>query len=616
MRRSLCLVVLFIFAMSSCKRQPEWEVARDVHSYSNPAQVRIRHIDLDLDILFDQKILQGSVTLTVERNRRFPEAPLVLDTKDLHIVKAEIAPEFGPFRETSFQLGPRDPILGSALTVTLPKAARRVRIQYATSSHATALQWLEPAQTAEKKHPYLYTQSEAIHARSWIPIQDSPAVRVTYSARIRVHPALRAVMSAEMLPEMGPDGAFQFRMPEPIPSYLIALAVGDIDFRPLSVRTGVYAEPNVVDAAAREFADTEKMIEAVEELYGPYRWGRYDLLVLPPSFPFGGMENPRVTFTTPTIIVGDKSLVSLVAHELAHSWAGNLVTNATWSDFWLNEGFAVYLEHRIVERIYGRERAEMEAVLAVEALNRELATLPEKDQVLHIDLKGRDPDDGMTEVPYVKGALFLRTLEKSVGRKSFAAFLRSYFDHFAFRSITTQDFLNYLKANLQTDVPVTDWVYKPGLPAKADLPRSEALQKVAEAASSWMANKVALKSLPTSSWCTQQWLYFLESLPQDLLPARMQALDAAFGFTRSQNDEILAQWLIMAVRARYKPAYGRLEEFLTTVGRRKYLKPIYQELAKTPEGIKWARAIYAKARTSYHPITAHTIDEILKERVH
>jgi aminopeptidase N len=544
----------------------------DVHSWSHPEQLRVRHIELDLDVRFDRKILEGSATIHFDR---LTPGDLILDTRDLQIRSVENA--------AGFQLGSADPILGAPLRILEP-ADDWVRIHYTTSPAASGLQWLEPAQTAGKRHPFLYTQSQAIHARSWIPLQDSPGVRITFDAAIRTPAGLRAVMGADQTGD-------RFHMEQPVPSYLIALAVGDLAFRELGPRSGVYAEPDVVESAALEFADTEAMIAAVEEMYGPYRWGRYDLLVLPPSFPFGGMENPRLTFTTPTILAGDKSLVSLVAHELAHSWSGNLVTNATWSDFWLNEGFTVYLERRILEKVYGRERAEMEAVLGRRELDREMAGLPDSDRVLHIDLTGRDPDSGCTLVPYEKGALLLRTLERAVGRQRFDDFLRAYFGHFAFRSITTTEFLAYLHHRLPVTVPVEEWIVRPGIPAGAAEPHSDGF-----------ANP------DPATWNTHQWLHFLRSQKQP----DMARLDAEFRLTGSRNSEILAEWLLMSVREGYAPAWPRLEEFLCSVGRRKFVKPLYAELMKTPEGRERAQRIYAGARPGYHPITQRTIDAIVK----
>jgi hypothetical protein len=403
-------------------------------------------------------------------------------------------------------------------------------------------------------------------------------------------------MTAVMSAGRQPDGSF--RLEHPVPPYLIALAVGELASREIGPRSAVYAEPSVLDSAAREFEDTETMIRAVEELYGPYRWGRYDLLVLPPSFPFGGMENPCLTFATPTVIAGDKSMVSLVAHELAHSWSGNLVTNATWRDFWLNEGFTVYVERRILERVYGRERADMEAVLGRRELDREMAALPEADRVLHVDLDGRDPDDGMTLVPYEKGALLLRTIEAAVGPARFDDFLRGYFDRFAFRSITTADFLAYIRAELPTAVPLEQWIERPEIPAGAAEPQSDVLARIER-------NEPA----DTSRWSTQEWLHFLRTRREPDLTA----LDRQFGFTRSGNAEILCQWLETAVEAGYEPAYPRLEEFLCSVGRRKFLKPLYQALVQTPEGAARARRIYERARPGYHPIAQATIDGIVSD---
>ncbi|MCC6264806.1 MAG: M1 family metallopeptidase [Bryobacterales bacterium] len=614
----------------------------DTHSYAKPEEWKMTRVFLDLDVDFHRKVLRGTALLDLEHGPGSPAAAVILDTRALTVEKAEWSASQGAkpgaeaetWSDAEFSLGPDDPILGAPLRIELPAEARAVRITYETSPGAVALQWLEPAQTAGKKQPFLFSQSQAIQARSWIPLQDSPGIRVTYGAKIRVPRPLRAVMSADTNP-FAEDASgkaidastleFRFDQPKPIPSYLIALAVGDLAFANLDPRggrqgrTGVYAEPSVLPRAASEFADTEKMVESIEARFGPYRWGRYDLLILPPSFPFGGMENPCLTFATPTVIAGDKSLVSLVAHELAHSWSGNLVTNATWRDFWLNEGFTTYLERRILEDIYGKDRADMEAVLGYRTLLDEMKTLPEKDQILYVDLKGRDPDDGFTQVPYEKGALFLRTIEGAVGREKFDAFLRSYFDKYAFQSITTQDFLGELAdaffredPRLGSKIPVLAWVTQPGIPEGAAIPSSPLLKHVAEAAAAFADGKTQAASVPFKRWSSLEQLHFLRSLPKGLDAARMKALDEAFGLTHSGNSEVAAEWLLMSVRNGYSPAYPRLESFLIEVGRRKFIKPLYEELVKTPEGRARALAIYAKARPGYHPMAVATVDGILQ----
>jgi leukotriene-A4 hydrolase len=601
-------------------------VAADPHSFGNLDQIRVHHVLLDLTVDFEHRILKGTAVLEYVRQAGCPaDAPLVLDTRGLTIGevglrKSESTPQ--DFVPTTFHVDPTDSILGSRLTIKLNASSNQVRIQYQTAPTAAALQWLEPSLTAGKAKPFLFTQSQAIHARSWIPLQDSPAVRVTYIANIHVPRGLTAVMAAESrsAPADASQGLFHFVMTQPIPSYLIALAVGDLAFQPLGERTGVWAEPTVVKAAAYEFADVEKMVESAERQFGPYRWGRYDILVLPPSFPFGGMENPRLTFATPTVLAGDRSLVSLVAHELAHSWSGNLVTNATWRDFWLNEGFTTYIERRIVEDIYGQVQADMEAMLGLGELREEVRRLPQKDQILHVDLNGRDPDEGMTQIPYEKGALFLRTLEQSYGRARFDAFVRAYFDEHVFQSITTADFVAFVRDRLLSQGPqpaqsidLDAWLERPGLPGAFAEPKSSRMAVIDQNAKSWLFGSVATGKLGAGEWSTQEWLRFLQDLPEKLSVEKLTELDQAFGLTSRGNSEIALQWLLLSIRNDYRPADVRLESYLTSIGRRKLVLPLYRALLATPEGRKRADAIYVKARPTYHPITVDSIDRLMKE---
>jgi leukotriene-A4 hydrolase len=623
MKRALVLAVLFLAACrnekpaatasapasSASAAVPEVAGARvrDPHSYARPEEVRVEHIGLDLAVDFAKKQLSGTANLRIHKA---PGATtLMLDTHGLDIRKVTLQPGG---TAAQFKLGTADPILGSSLEIPIQPETETVSIEYSTHPDARALQWLDPAMTAGKQHPFLLSQSEAILARSWVPCQDTPGVRFTYDATLHVPKELMAVMSADNPQARTENGVYQFRMPQPIPSYLLAIAVGDLEFRPFDTRSGVYAEPPVIEAAAREFSDTPKMIQTAEALYGPYRWERYDMLVLPPSFPYGGMENPRLTFLTPTVIAGDKSLVSLIAHELAHSWSGNLVTNATWNDFWLNEGFTTYFEHRITEKLYGKEYSEMLWQLGVTDVKEELATLPEKDQHLYIDLTGRDPDEA-PGIVYEKGALFLRLLEETAGRERWDKFLHTYFDTFALKPMDTKTFEAYLKAQLPDVVQKVDvnaWLYGPGLPANTPQPHSEAFAKV-EAQAKAFAGGAAASSIPTDGWASHQWVHFIQSLPP-LPPERMGELDQRFHFSESGNSEVLSAWLEKALDARYKPAYPAIERFLTSQGRRKFLKPLYEKLARNPEDLAFARRIYAKARPTYHPVSQGTIDALLK----
>jgi aminopeptidase N len=469
-------------------------------------------------------------------------------------------------------------------------------------------------------HPFLFTQSQAILARTWIPCQDSPGIRFTYNARVTVPKELFALMSAQNPQKKSADGKYQFKQPHAIPSYLMALAVGDIQFQTVDNRTGVYAEPLTLKKAAWELADMGKMINAAEKIYGNYRWGRYDVLVLPPSFPFGGMENPMLTFATPTIIAGDRSLVSLIAHELAHSWSGNLVTNATWNDFWLNEGFTTYFERRIVEAVYGKDEAKMQEYLGFHGLEESVKEMgaTNEDTRLKVNYNDRDPDEGVNDIAYEKGYFLLRAIENAVGRQRFDSFLNEYFDKHAFHSVTTEQFLNELNSSLLNSDPklssqlrIQDWVYKPGIPNNIPSVSSgkfAAIDSLVKGLNTNFQPEGLSKKITTAN----ELQYFLTALPDSLNPTQMAALDKEFSFTQSGNAEVQASWYTLAIRHNYKPAYPRLEKFLIEVGRRKFLMPLYKEMIKTPEGKEWAKRIYENARPNYHSVAYNSIDELLK----
>ncbi|HWB74044.1 MAG TPA: M1 family metallopeptidase, partial [Nannocystaceae bacterium] len=467
--------------------------------------------------------------------------------------------------------------------------------------------------------PFLYSQSQAIHARSWFPCQDTPSVRTPYRATVRAPAGLRALMSADLVRSDLARGEFTFAMELPVPSYLVALAVGRVEFAELGPRTGVWAEPSMLARARSELGDMERMLAAIEASYGSYRWGRYDVLVLPPAFPFGGMENPKLTFATPTILAGDRSLMSLIVHELAHSWSGNLVTNASWEDIWLNEGFTVYIERRIVELLYGRERAEMEAVLGRQDLEEAFADLGPDDERLRLQLGQRDPDDALSDVAYEKGALLLRAFEETYGREAFDPFLQSWFEQHAFASVTTEEFVQFAARELvskhaplegRAPIDLATWLDAPGLPPQAPAPSAEAFAKVDATVARFVANTPGVEALPSERWTAHEWLHFLRALPADLPRERLVELDRRFALSRSGNAEILAQWLEVCVLHGYADVDGQLEAFLRTIGRRKFLMPLYSALVESGRKPDATR-IYASARAGYHPITQQSLDELL-----
>lgn len=612
------LVLSAVFLFTACTNEERGgddtskpTFTMDHHSAARPNEAVIKHLDLDIAVDMDEQRISGSASYDLVVNSG---NSIALDT-DGGLEILGVTDRAGNSLE--FTMG-KDPLLGRPLVVELPDGTDRITVQYHTGPGAKALQWLSPRQTQGGEHPFLFTQGQAILTRTWIPIQDSPGIRFTYSAQVTVPKELMAVMSATNAQERNASGTYSFSMDHPIPAYLIALAVGDLVFKPLGDRTGVYAEPAMLEKAAWEFADTEAMLVAAEDLYGAYRWGRYDILVLPPSFPFGGMENPMLTFATPTIIAGDRSLTALVAHELAHSWSGNLVTNATWNDFWLNEGFTVYFENRICEAVYGEDYARMHHLLGHQDLLATVARLEKaghpKDTHLRLSLEGRDPDEGMTDIAYEKGFAFLKVIESKVGRERFDRFLRNYFETFAFQSMTTDRFLKHLTTDLldpeNVSMDVAAWVDGAGIPANVIVPTSDRFEKVEAAIGSWAAGTPA-SELTTQEWTTHEWLHFLRNLPKDLELQRMAELDKTFKFTESGNAEVLAAWLDISIANDYVAAYDRLDSFLTAVGRRKFLVPLYTRLVSSERGQVMAHAIYARARPNYHTVSVRTIDELL-----
>lgn len=589
-------------------------VINDPHSFSKPAIARGTHLNWDAKVDFNTQTISGTATWTVEAA---PDAKeIIFDTRGLTIHKVSADGKSVDYSLKDTVSG--EPWMGQALHIPISASTQQVSVQYTTSADAAALQWLKAEQTRDKQHPFLFTQSQAILARTWLPCQDGPGMRFTFEAQVQVPAGMLALMSAENPQQVSADGKYQFKMEQPIPSYLMSLAVGNLAFQAVGKETGVYAEPSFVAACAEELSDMQTMLEKAEQLYGKYQWGRYDVIVLPPSFPFGGMENPRITFATPTIIAGDKSLVALVAHELAHSWSGNLVTNATWNDFWLNEGFTVYFENRIMEAVYGKDYAEMLQVLEYESLVETVQEFGATSADTHLKLKleGRDPDEGVSDIAYNKGAYFLRLLESKVGRENWDAFVNGYFTTNAFKVMTTEAFVEYLNEHLIdahpeafADVDIRAWIYGPGIPDNCPKVVSTRFTAVDQEVHAFNGGAAAA-SLKTSGWTTHEWLRFIYQLPEDITVERMGDLDKSFHFTGIGNCEIADAWYELAVKRHYATAYADMETFLCSVGRRKFLTPLYKAMMQTNQS-EMAKRIYAKARPGYHYVAQNTLDELV-----
>ena len=606
---------------TACAILSQWSAyafALDPLSYAKYDQVKTTALHLDLKADFTRKTLGGYAELTLNWIDK-KAATLDLDTRDLAISKIEAQDAKGAWAPVKYTLDKLDAEKGQALHVALPGQPGKVRIHYRTAPTAAALQWLTPKQTMSGKYPFMFSQSQPINARSFMPVQDTPAVRFTYTARIEAPEGMRVVMSADNDPKATGKGGWTFTMPQPVPSYLVAIGIGELEARTLGGRTGVYAEPQRIKAAEYELADTEKMVAAAESLYGPYRWGRYDMLVLPPSFPIGGMENPRLTFLTPTMIAGDRSLVDLIAHELAHSWSGNLVTNASWKHWWLNEGFTTYVTTRILEKLYGEEVATMNLQLEQEEALESLKGIPKEKQALVT----RDPDTSSKHytdegLAYPKGAWFLRTLEQRAGRAAFDPFLRSWFDQHAFQSVTTDQFVAFLRANLlaknpkiMSDAELDEWLYGPGIPSSAKKAVSTRLAKLNDTTARWLKGDLTTAQLDTKGWKAEEWMKFLNDIDNKADAARLEELDKAFGLAKTGNNEVAFRFYRAAVHAGYKGVRPHLEAFLMSVGRQKFVVPLYTALRAKPDDRAWAERIYKAARERYHPETQGSVDKAM-----
>jgi len=605
----------------------------DPNSFSRPDDVKVTHMDLELDVNFQSQTLSGHVILSVEKVNADAKV-LILDSRDINITSVQ---DFDTKATLNFHIDSSvQQTFGQKLEIEIPAQNRlKIVIEYCTSPKATALQWLSSEQTSGKKHPFLFSQCQAIHCRSMIPCQDTPSNKVTYDAKVTAPKELNVLMSAIKDAEVvdtGDKKIHSFRQPVLIPTYLVAIVSGDLQSRQIGPRSHVWAEPDVLDRAAYEFADTESMLSTAEDVCGPYVWGVYDLLVLPPSFPFGGMENPCLTFVTPTMIAGDRSLVDLIAHEITHSWTGNLVTNSNFEHFWLNEGFTVFIERKIAGRLHGEATRNFSAIGGKKELAYAIETIGPDNQLTCLipDLSGIDPDDAFSTVPYEKGQTFLWYLEDIVGGiAEFDPFLKSYIANFQYRSITTDDFVKYLKhyfkdtpsaATALEKVDWNTWFHKPGMPIvfpKYDDTLAKACAALREKWCDWNAKgcpePAPFSSGDLDSLSAGQTQEFLAQLliENPLSKAAIEKMQSLYNFNEVKNCEILFRWLRLCLKAEYEEGVPLAIKFATSQGRMKYVRPIFRDLYNWEVTRQRAIDAYEKAKDQWMYVCAYTVGKDL-----
>jgi len=603
---------------------------REPNTLSNISQVKTTHLHLDWTISFEKKLLIGHVLLdliTLVDN----VDKIVLDTSFLDVTNASY-----DGKDVKFSLGERQNTFGSALTVEVPTiekagTAFKLRVDYSTTEKCTAIQFLKPSQTEGKKHPYLFSQCEPIHARALAPCQDSPSIKLTYSAVVTS--PLQVVMSALQTgaKDVG-EGlkAYSFEQRTTIPSYLIAIAAGNLVGREIGPRSTVWCEPEVIDAAAWEFTDTEKFIATGEQLLTPYEWGRYDLLVLPPSFPYGGMENPCLTFVTPTLLAGDKSAVDVVAHEIAHSWMGNLVTTQSWEHFWLNEGWTVFIERKITGRMHGEAERQFSSIIGWKALKESVELFGHDSPAtrLNTDLTGIDPDDYFSSIPYEKGFNLLYHIEKVVGgAKIFEPYMKAYVEKFASKTVNTEQWKAFLYEYMEkthgqevvdklNTIDFELWLRGTGMPPvdpQFDTTLADACYELAHKWDTAREDK-DLKHFASSDvekFTATQKIAFLERMTDlEAFPHHLIAkMDELYQFTPIRNADVRARWQQLCLQTSYEPIYPEVVKFVTEQGRMKFVRPLYRLLYKAKNGAQLARDTYLQHRDFYHPIAGQLIEK-------
>jgi leukotriene-A4 hydrolase len=619
------------------KHRPQASPEFDYTTKSSYADVLVKNTSLDLEILFDKKKIIGNVTYDLSVLKSFTQ--LILDSSYIKINSIKVNGV-----ESSYSFFERKEPWGEPLSIHTSAdeySSVELSVDFETTEKSTAIQWLKTDPSTAEASDYVFTQLEPIHARALFPCFDTPAVKSTVIATIKSK--LPVVFSGLPL-EFSEKDVFKFEQKIPIPSYLFAIASGNIAHVQAGPRSTIYAEPDRLEDSKNEFEeDLEKFIQTAENIVTPYIWSTYDILINPSSFPYGGMENPNITFVTPTLISYDKSQVDVIAHELAHSWSGNNVTNANWQHFWLNEGWTVYLERRIVGALHGEKMRQFHFIMGWNDLIESVEVLPkfEYSKLVQDLQKGAiDPDDVFSSVPYEKGANFIYHLETKLGGvDEFDPFVKFYFTKFSKQSIDTYQFVDSLyefygkdgeKVGILDSIDWELWLYTAGLPPKAEFDTT-LVDQVESLVSAWVLKATEFTQLSQfmeyfntnfkrvyEELSSPQKIFFIDELLEkrpspsfwnDNSIASDALLEIYPDLNESRNTEIIFRWFKFKLLSGKIQYHQKLADWLGTVGRMKYVRPSYKLLNKVDHEL--AIATFEKYKDRYHPIAANMVQKDL-----
>ena len=604
---------------------------KELNTFSNYDIISQTNINVHFIVDFDNKKVDGEVTISFKALE--DGEVIILDTKSL-IIKT-IKDNTG--NELDFKLDNYYRLESHGVPLKIYKEYSKddtfdITIEYSTTKDCMAIDWLEPEQTSGGKYPFMYSQCQSILCREMLPIQDTPAVKMPVQISITVPEELIGLAAGLFVEEInnGNNKTFIYALDIPIPSYLIAIAAGDIGSQNVSERCTIYAEKTVVEKAAWEFSDTEKFLKIAENYIGEYVWEQYNILVLPPSFPFGGMENPTLTFLTPSLIAGDKSLVSVVAHEISHSWTGNLVTNENWPDFWLNEGFTMFIERKILSSHKDKDMAKLDAMVGLSNLKADIIAFGESKSFssLEPNLLGRNPDDAFNKVPYEKGFNLLYYLENKVNSDEiFQKFMRSYIDKFKKGVVKYMDFRTFfetfIKNNVKdwekilNDIDWDTWVFAPGFPPVENDFSNKYADEVDQAVKDFYENKLSDDFVKTfKDWFTLLKQNFLNKIKEsdiELSETQLEYLNEKLELIQGKyNVEVsCSYYLTVLYHGTLSTKFEEsLVDFLGKHGRINYIRPLFSALARRNKEL--AIKTLDKYRNFYHSIIIKYIEIDLK----